>query len=78
GRAEYATVTDDEASEAFQELARSAGIIPALESSHALAHALRMARENPEKEQLLVVNLSGRGDKDIFTVHAILEERGVI
>jgi tryptophan synthase beta chain len=37
-----------------------------------------MARENPEKEQLLVVNLSGRGDKDIFTVHAILEEKGVI
>ncbi|NMS18377.1 tryptophan synthase subunit beta, partial [Vibrio parahaemolyticus] len=53
-------------------------IIPALESSHALAHALRMARENPEKEQLLVVNLSGRGDKDIFTVHAILEEKGAI
>ncbi len=75
GRAEYDNVTDDEALEAFQELARSEGIIPALESSHALAHALRMARENPEKEQLLVVNLSGRGDKDIFTVHAILEEK---
>ena len=41
-----------------------------------VAHALKMARENPEKEQLLVVNLSGRGDKDIFTVHAILEEKG--
>jgi tryptophan synthase beta chain len=78
GRAEYDNVTDDEALEAFQELARSEGIIPALESSLALAHALRMARENPDKEQLLVVNLSGRGDKDIFTVHAILEEKGVI
>ena len=77
GRAEYDSVTDDEALDAFQELARSEGIIPALESAHALAHALRMARENPEKEQLLVVNLSGRGDKDIFTVHAILEEKGV-
>jgi tryptophan synthase beta chain len=78
GRAEYANVTDDEALDAFQEIARSEGIIAALESSHALAHALRMARENPEKEQLLVVNLSGRGDKDIFTVNAILEEKGVI
>ncbi|VEA99958.1 tryptophan synthase subunit beta [Klebsiella pneumoniae] len=54
------------------------GIIPALESSHALAHALKMMRENPEKEQLLVVNLSGRGDKDIFTVHDILKARGEI
>ncbi|MDU3055933.1 MAG: pyridoxal-phosphate dependent enzyme [Escherichia coli] len=54
------------------------GIIPALESSHALAHALKMMRENPDKEQLLVVNLSGRGDKDIFTVHDILKARGEI
>ncbi|RWU60221.1 tryptophan synthase subunit beta, partial [Salmonella enterica subsp. enterica serovar Typhimurium] len=52
--------------------------IPALESSHALAHALKMMREQPEKEQLLVVNLSGRGDKDIFTVHDILKARGEI
>ena len=78
GRAEYDSVTDDEALSAFQELARSEGIIPALESSHALAYALRDARANPEKEQLLVVNLSGRGDKDIFTVHAILKEKGVM
>ncbi len=54
------------------------GIIPALESSHAPAHALKMMRENPDKEQLLVVNLSGRGDKDIFTVHDILKARGEI
>jgi tryptophan synthase beta chain len=78
GRAEYESVTDDEAIEAFQELAKGEGIIPALESSHALAHALKMIRENPDKEQLLVVNLSGRGDKDIFTVHKILEEKGVL
>lgn len=78
GRAEYDSVTDDEALESFQELARSEGIIPALESAHALAHALKMARNNPDKEQLLVVNLSGRGDKDIFTVHDILESKGVL
>ncbi|GAL25705.1 tryptophan synthase beta chain [Vibrio variabilis] len=58
GRAEYGAITDDEALDAFQELAKHEGIIPALESSHALAYALKMARENPEKEQLLVVNLS--------------------
>ncbi|SJN56664.1 tryptophan synthase subunit beta [Vibrio ruber] len=78
GRAEYENITDDEALDAFQELARHEGIIPALESSHALAHALKMARSEPEKEQVLVVNLSGRGDKDIFTVHKILEEKGVL
>lgn len=78
GRAEYVSVTDDEALEAFQALSRHEGIIPALESSHALAHALKMIREAPEKEQILVVNLSGRGDKDIFTVHDILKARGEI
>jgi tryptophan synthase beta chain len=75
GRAEYVSITDDEALAAFQELACSEGIIPALESAHALAYALKMARENPEKPQLLVVNLSGRGDKDIFTVQAILNDK---
>ncbi|EGU60525.1 tryptophan synthase subunit beta, partial [Vibrio nigripulchritudo ATCC 27043] len=78
GRAEYVSITDDEALDAFQELARNEGIIPALESSHALAYALKLAKENPEKEQLLVVNLSGRGDKDIFTVHDILEKKGAL
>ena len=78
GRAEYVSITDDEALEAFKTLCRNEGIIPALESSHALAHALKMIKENPEKEQLLVVNLSGRGDKDIFTVHDILKARGEI
>jgi len=78
GRAEYVSITDDEALEAFKALSRHEGIIPALESSHALAHALRMIRETPQKEQILVVNLSGRGDKDIFTVHDILKARGEI
>ncbi|WP_319783603.1 tryptophan synthase subunit beta [Oceanisphaera sp. IT1-181] len=76
GRAEYVSVTDDEALDAFQALARNEGIIPALESSHALAYALKMAEAEPEKEQVLVVNLSGRGDKDIFTVAEILAQKG--
>lgn len=78
GRAEYVSITDDEALDAFQLLSRKEGIIPALESAHALAYALKMIAAEPEKEQILVVNLSGRGDKDIFTVHDILKERGEI
>ncbi|HIF9274028.1 TPA: tryptophan synthase subunit beta [Photobacterium damselae] len=78
GRAEYGSVTDDEALEAFQLLARNEGIIPALESAHALAYALKLIQENPDKEQLLVVNLSGRGDKDIFIVHDILTAQGAL
>lgn len=77
GRANYVSVTDDEALDAFQLLSCKEGIIPALESSHALAHALKMIRSEPQKEQILVVNISGRGDKDIFTVHDILKEKGV-
>lgn len=72
GRADYVSITDQEALDAFQALARQEGIIPALESSHALAYALKLIARNPEKPQLLVVNLSGRGDKDIFTVDKIL------
>ncbi|WP_318502270.1 tryptophan synthase subunit beta [Photobacterium leiognathi] len=78
GRAEYGSVTDDEALEAFQLLARNEGIIPALESAHALAYAMKLINEEPKKEQLLVVNLSGRGDKDIFTVHDILKDKGAL
>lgn len=78
GRAEYVSITDDEALDAFKQLSRHEGIIPALESSHALAYALKMIAAEPEKEQILVVNLSGRGDKDIFTVHDILKARGEI
>lgn len=68
GRAEYVNITDAEALDAFGELCRKEGIVPALESSHALAYALKMIRENPEKAQILVVNLSGRGDKDLENV----------
>lgn len=78
GRADYVSVTDDEAIEAFKTLSRHEGIIPALESSHALAYALKLIAQNPDKEQLLIVNLSGRGDKDIFTVNDILAARGEI
>ncbi|WP_419239210.1 tryptophan synthase subunit beta [Photobacterium leiognathi] len=78
GRAEYGSVTDDEALEAFQLLARNEGIIPALESAHALAYAMKLINDEPEKEQLLIVNLSGRGDKDIFTVHDILKDKGAL
>ncbi len=67
GRANYTTITDDEALVAFHELTRVEGIIPALESSHALAFASKLAVDKPTDEVILV-NLSGRGDKDIHTV----------
>jgi tryptophan synthase beta chain len=67
GRAEYAHVSDSEALDAFHTLARLEGILPALESAHAVAHARRLAKElGPER--VLLVNLSGRGDKDVHTV----------
>ncbi len=78
GRAEYVSITDEEALDAFKALCRSEGILPALESSHALAYALKMIQQNPDKEQVLVVSLSGRGDKDIFAVQEILQARGEI
>ncbi|GHG06487.1 tryptophan synthase subunit beta [Thalassotalea marina] len=71
GRADYVAINDDEALSAFQALARNEGIIPALESSHALAQALKMAEEVTE-ETIFLVNLSGRGDKDLAHVHTIL------
>lgn len=67
GRAEYVSVTDDEALAAFQKLCELEGIIPALEPSHALAHVIKLAPTLP-RDHIMVVNLSGRGDKDIFTV----------
>jgi len=67
GRAEYAYVTDAEAVEAFQSLARLEGILPALESAHAVAHAMRVAPQLGPKGVILV-NLSGRGDKDVHTM----------
>jgi tryptophan synthase beta chain len=73
GRAEYVYATDGQAIEGFQELASLEGIIPALESSHAIAHIRYLARE-VGGDGLLVVNLSGRGDKDVQTVEQILKE----
>jgi tryptophan synthase beta chain len=67
GRAEYVAVTDDDALRAFHELCRREGIIPALESAHAVAHALKLA-PGMSKDAILLVNLSGRGDKDMHTV----------
>ncbi|MFP5307631.1 MAG: tryptophan synthase subunit beta, partial [Gammaproteobacteria bacterium] len=67
GRVIYDAVTDDEALEAFHELTRAEGIIPALESAHAFAYAKKLA-PRLGAERHLVVNLSGRGDKDIFTI----------
>jgi tryptophan synthase beta chain len=66
-RAEYVAVTDAEALHAFHELCRCEGIIPALESAHAVAHAMKLARSLPS-DAILLVNLSGRGDKDMHTV----------
>ncbi|MEP6637481.1 MAG: tryptophan synthase subunit beta [Acidobacteriota bacterium] len=72
GRVEYVSVSDDEALEAFQTLSKLEGIIPALESAHAIAHALRIAREM-DQSQVIVINLSGRGDKDVQTVAETLK-----
>jgi tryptophan synthase beta chain len=73
GRAEYVTITDDEALKAFHDLCHFEGIIPALESSHALAHAAKIAPGMP-KDKILLVNLSGRGDKDM---HTVAEKSGI-
>jgi tryptophan synthase beta chain len=67
GRAQYVSITDDEALAAFHSLCHLEGIIPALESSHALAHAMKLA-PTMAKDRILLVNLSGRGDKDMHTV----------
>jgi tryptophan synthase beta chain len=68
--AEYVAINDDEAIAAFDALCRFEGIIPALESSHALAHAMKIAKDMG-RDKILLVNLSGRGDKDMNTVAAI-------
>jgi tryptophan synthase beta chain len=73
GRAEYATITDDEALQAFHDLCHFEGIIPALESSHALAYAAKLAPTLPA-DKVLLVNLSGRGDKDM---HTVAEKSGI-
>lgn len=71
GRVEYVSATDQEALVAFQDLCKHEGIIPALESSHAIAYACKLA-STMNKNQSIIVNLSGRGDKDIFTVASAL------
>jgi len=73
GRAEYVTIDDDEALAAFHALCRNEGIIPALESSHAVAHAMKIAPTMP-RDSILLVNLSGRGDKDM---HTVAEKSGI-
>jgi tryptophan synthase beta chain len=87
GRAEYRPVTDDEAMEAFRLLCRTEGIIPAIESAHALAGAIQLGREAaswaPEdgSEPVILVNLSGRGDKDVATAAAwfgLIEDEPVV
>jgi tryptophan synthase beta chain len=67
GRAEYVPVTDEEAVNAFEYLARTEGIIPAIESAHAVAHAMKLA-PTMAKDQLMVINISGRGDKDCAAI----------
>lgn len=74
GRAEYVSVTGEEALEAFQELSRREGIIPALESAHAVSHALKLAKEL-KQEDVIIVNLSGRGDKDVEQAFSMLNDK---
>lgn len=75
GRAEYVSVTDDEALEGFKLLSETEGILPALESSHAVAYASKaVPRMSPD--EIVIINLSGRGDKDVQTVAGILEAKG--
>ena len=67
GRAEYVAITDDEAVDAFEYLSRTEGIIPAIESAHAVAHAIKLAPQMG-KDQIIVINISGRGDKDCAAI----------
>jgi len=75
GRAEYAWIGDDEALAAFQRLGREEGILPALESSHAIAYACRLA-PTMARDTVMLVNLSGRGDKDVLSVQKALDAAG--
>jgi len=73
GRADYVNITDTEALEGFHALTRMEGIIPALESSHAMAYVLKLA-PTMSKDEIIIVNLSGRGDKDM---HTMAEREGI-
>lgn len=75
GRAQYVSVTDDEAMEVLLELCKTEGIIPAIESAHALAYAFKKAKDMTP-DQIMVVNLSGRGDKDVHTIADYFKDRG--
>jgi tryptophan synthase beta chain len=74
GRAEYVTVSDREAIDAFRKLSKIEGIIPAIESSHAIAHGLKLAAGLPQ-DQIVIINLSGRGDKDVAEIAHILQNK---
>ena len=74
GRFEFTSVTDEEALQGFQILARTEGIMPALESSHAIAYAVRLAKQMP-RSKAIVVGLSGRGDKDVHVIAKALGTR---
>jgi len=74
GRGEYTSVTDDEALDAFFTLSKTEGIIPAIESSHAVAYAMKLA-PTLEKDKIIIVNLSGRGDKDVDQVMEMMENK---
>jgi tryptophan synthase beta chain len=76
GRAEYVTITDQEALEAFFELSKAEGIIPALESAHAVAYAIKLAGKL-SPDQKIVVNLSGRGDKDVAQVSEMVKNKAI-
>jgi tryptophan synthase beta chain len=67
GRAEYVAITDDEAVDAFEYLSKVEGIIPAIESAHAVAHAIKLA-PTMGKDEIMVINISGRGDKDVAAI----------
>ena len=73
-RATYVSITDDEAMQALKELCQEEGIIPAIESAHAIAYALKKAKTMNE-DQIMVVNLSGRGDKDVHTIAEYFKEK---
>jgi tryptophan synthase beta chain len=75
GRAQYVGIEDDEALAAFHTLCRIEGIIPALESSHAVAYGLKLAKTLP-KDKVVLVNLSGRGDKDLHIVFEEMAKQG--
>jgi tryptophan synthase beta chain len=76
GRAEYTSASDLEALDAFRALARTEGILPALESAHAVAEAMRLAR-GLDRDRAILINLSGRGDKDVETVRDASADGGI-